>query len=254
MPETVNIFRIDPTNVGDFYSSPIHYFDWLSSVRAFDVESTDYKKYREQLHAANVILGGGGILQFEQIDNVYDAEPQKLIVWGAGHNLKDVETITPDSRLQRLTLVGIRDFGTEYEWVPCASCLHPAFENPPNEPSTDVVVYEHKNRPLSIEGLPKMTNREMDVEKVIAFLGSAATVVTNSYHGVYWATLLKRKVILVNPFSTKFQAFKHPPVVASEDDWREHVQEARVYDGALDECREANLRFAKRVREILELT
>jgi hypothetical protein len=252
MPETVNIFRIDPTNVGDFYSSPIHYFDWLSSVRAFDIETTDYDRYAEQLKAANVILGGGGILQFQQMDSLYNAAPQSLIAWGAGHNQKDTEQLIPDSRLKKFSLAGIRDYGTGYEWVPCASCLHPVFDDQPSKPENEVVVYEHKDRPLNIEGLPKMTNREMQLDKVVAFLGSAATVVTNSYHGVYWATLLKRKVVVAGVWSNKFQAFKHPPAFAEIDDWRDHIKDARVYEEALDECREANLRFSGLVRNIIQ--
>lgn len=253
MAETINIFRIDPTNVGDFYSSPIHYFDWLTAARAFDIEATDYERYREELHAAKVIVGGGGILQFQQIDALYDTAPRSLIAWGAGHNLKDAEQFAPDPRLKRFNLTGIRDYGSDYEWVPCVSCLHPAFDGPPPDPVQEVVIFEHKERPLGIEGPPVLTNREMQIEKVVAFLGSAATVVTNSYHGVYWGTLLKRKVVAIDTFSTKFRAFKHPPAFASVENWQNGIPEARIYDNALDECREANLNFSVRVRDFLEL-
>lgn len=252
MLETVNIFRIDPSNVGDFYSSPIHYFDWLSSIRAFDIEATDFDRYANQLKEANIILGGGGILKFDQIDKLSDAYPQALIAWGLGHNQEDTEQLIPDLRLKKFSLVGVRDYGIGYSWVPCVSCLHPVFDNQPDQPIKEVVVYEHKKRPLYIEGLPKLTNREMQLDKVIAFLSSAATVVTNSYHGAYWATLLKRKVVVVDSWSTKFQAFKHPPVFAETYNWRDRINEATVYEEALSECREANLGFSEQVRNIIQ--
>ena len=120
------------------------------------------------------------------------------------------------------------------------------------EPVNEVVVYEHKNHPLNIEGFPKMTNREMQLDTVLAFLGSATTVITNTYHGVYWATLLKRKVVVVDPWSTKFQAFKHAPAFAQLDNWRSHIKEAKIYVEALNECREANLRFSELARNIIQ--
>lgn len=252
MTEIINVHRVDPTNVGDMCSSPASYFDWLQSVPRLDMYETNFEQYQERLSSASVIVGGGGVLQFSQIQALYDASPGLLVAWGAGHNVHGGERLVPDSRLAQYDLVGIRDFGLEHQWVPCSSSLHRVFDGVP-EPEHEAVVYEHKDRPLGIEGVPVLTNREQHIEKVASFLGSAATVITNSYHGVYWATLLKRKVICVDPFSTKFQAFKHPPHFAAADEWRSGIPRAKVYDEALDECRDANLEFSEMVRALFDV-
>ena len=81
---------------------------------------------------------------------------------------------------------------------------------------------------------------------MINFLGSAELVITNSYHGAYWATLLKRKVVVMQPFSSKFLGFRHPLVVANNFDITD-IKNLPVYPNALKEAREANSKFAKKV-------
>ena len=47
-------------------------------------------------------------------------------------------------------------------------------------------------------------------EDVVAFLGSGAVIVTNSYHGAYWATLLGRPTVLWNPWCSEILLLKYP--------------------------------------------
>jgi exopolysaccharide biosynthesis predicted pyruvyltransferase EpsI len=89
------------------------------------------------------------------------------------------------------------------------------------------------------------------MDDVIAFLGSAETVVTNSYHGAYWATLLGRRVVVVDPFSTKFFFLKHRPVIAALQDYTKAISRTRIYPESLSECREANLNFSVKVKNLL---
>lgn len=42
-----------------------------------------------------------------------------------------------------------------------------------------------------------LTNSAMNLETAVSFLGSSEVVLTTSYHGLYWATLLGRKVIVL---------------------------------------------------------
>ena len=95
-----------------------------------------------------------------------------------------------------------------------------------------------------------MLNTGQNIEQIIEFLGSAETVVTNSYHGVYWATLLKRKVICV-PWGSKFNMFKHPPVMANERNWFEKIGQSDIYEDALTECRQANMSFFEDVLKLI---
>jgi hypothetical protein len=96
-----------------------------------------------------------------------------------------------------------------------------------------------------------MSNRERSFSKVLDFLASGEVLLTSSYHGAYWGMLLNRKVILINVFSSKFHGFKHQPPIATEEGWKSKHSEAHNYPEALAECRNANLQFSEKVRDLL---
>lgn len=180
------------------------------------------------------------------------------ILWGAGFNdknTKDTYDIEWPEYMSRFNLVGIRDFDSEYRWVPCASCMHPAFDKT-YQVKNEVVWFEHKKRLIDNRFLdqipaPRMLNTGQNIEQIIEFLGSAETVITNSYHGVYWATLLGRKVVCI-PWGSKFQSFKHSPVMATDRNWSEMISKAPTYPDALLECREANKSFYHDVVSLID--
>jgi hypothetical protein len=179
------------------------------------------------------------------------------VLWGVGHNTREMATdnITYPSYVNMFHLVGIRDWDSGYRWVPCASCMHPAFDKE-YEIKNEFVWFEHKkrlidNKLMDLVSAPRMINSGQNLEQILEFLGSGETVVTNSYHGVYWATLLKRKVICI-PWGNKFNGFKHPPVMATEKDWPDKIGQGTIYPDALDECREANIMFNDDVQRLLK--
>lgn len=178
------------------------------------------------------------------------------ILWGVGHNIKDMNNdINYPPYANKFHLVGLRDWDSGFRWVPCASCMHTAFDKE-YEIKNEFVWFEHKkrlidNRYLDLVPAPRMLNTGQNLEQIIEFLGSGETVVTNSYHGVYWATLLGRKVVCI-PWSSKFNMFKHPPTMATEKDWPSKIKEAISYPTALEECREANTEFYKDVKNLLK--
>ena len=148
----------------------------------------------------------------------------------------------------------MRDWDSEYRWVPCVSCMHPGFDKD-YDIKNQFVWFEHKKRLIDGKFLdalpaPRMLNTGQNMSQILEFLGSAETVVTNSYHGVYWATLLKRKVVCI-PWGSKFNMFKHPPTMATEKNWQDKIKDAKSYPFALHECREANLKFFDDVKELL---
>lgn len=181
------------------------------------------------------------------------------IMWGVGHNSRDIEEDLYRSNypeyIRQFHLVGVRDWNTDYRWVPCVSCMHPSFDKE-YEITNEIVWFEHKKRLIDnrfFEGfsVPRMINTGQNIEQIISFLGSAETVVTNSYHGVYWATLLNRKVVCV-PWGSKFNMFRHPPTMATERNWFDKIEKAKSYPKALSECRRANEDFYKDVSALLE--
>lgn len=244
----IHMFRIDQTNCGDWWSSPIHYFTFPSHDNV--VEINDYME-DIPLQGTAIVVGGGLIgPAFKQLEHLVKSPLIKTIGWGLGNNMLDdkkrgyvSETVPLPEYVKYFDLLGIRDDIEGYRWVPCASCMHPAFSQK-YDILHDIVIFEHKRIPINIDGFPKMSNNGNDIEKIIRFLASGETVLTNSYHGAYWALLLGRKCV-VFPFSSKFFAFKHPLVLGHMDDWKRLVSKACRYDEALFECREANIDFYK---------
>ena len=177
----------------------------------------------------------------------------KKVIWGAGHNQRGFgDTVKYPKWLQDFDLVGVRDFNVGFEWVPCASCMHPAF-NKKYDIQHEVLWFEHKKQLIKgadfgSDPVFRIVNSGQNFDQTIAILGSAKTIVTNSYHGVYWATLLGKKVICVDPWSSKFNSFKHPPTFAKGKDWAEKIEDAKSYPNALEECRQANIQFWERVK------
>lgn len=172
-------------------------------------------------------------------------------VWGAGHNGgMDTEflKIRWPRAFSRFNLIGIRDFSeaSKFHWVPCASCMHPAFDKK-YEIKNDIIWYEHKKQLIKDFGkdvIPRFVNTGDNFEQTIELLGSANTILTNSYHGAYWGTLLKKKVIVVGSWSSKFKFMKHNPVVlGKKEDWHDYIEQAPIYDNALEESRQANREF-----------
>jgi hypothetical protein len=176
---------------------------------------------------------------------------RKKVIWGAGHNIHDKREIYSfPSFIKNFDLVGIRDHNQLESWVPCPSCLHTAFDRD-YQIDHNFIVYEHKDHPLNINKAPRRNNRSRDIESVISFLGSGETIITNTYHGVYWGTLLNRKVIIIDPFSSKFYGFKHPHPISTLSGWK-HVNNTVYYPTALEECRTANLKFNSSVKDFFE--
>ncbi len=91
--------------------------------------------------------------------------------------------------------------------VPCASCMHPAFDLALDiAPEHDVVRYSAARRVEVHEptDAPHMTNEDGSIEEAVRFIASGRKIVTSSYHGAYWAQLLGREVELVS-WGSKFE-------------------------------------------------
>lgn len=172
-------------------------------------------------------------------------------LWGVGHNAaldkknKTKKLVYPDW-LAYYDLIGVRDWLQTMPWIPCASCMHPALRKEYTI-KNDVIWFEHKKQLISDFGkdsIPRFVNSGDNIEQTIELLGSANIILTNSYHGAYWGTLLKKRVIVVNPWSTKFFNLKHSPTIIDDhSDWKHHIDNAKIYNNALDECIEKTENF-----------
>lgn len=234
----INIHRVDHSNIGDIYSGVHKYFDFncLDLIDIYHLNLERIKKTHPQI----IICGGGGILRNNWIDKIQLIYKKfsNVIFWGGGWN----SSTDGKPEFIRKNLYGIRDYWDGWNWVPCSSCLLKEFDQ--QYPiSNDVVIYDHYRARTGLTGFPILTNHSKNISDVIRFLGSANTVITSSYHGAYWATLLRKKVIVINQ-SCKFKSFKHKPIIIPKfkaKDWKAY--DPQVYPEALQECRMANTNF-----------
>lgn len=87
--------------------------------------------------------------------------------------------------------------------------------------------------------------------EIIEFIGSSEIIITNSYHIAYWSTLMQKKVILAEAFSDKFEYMQYPPTPYSGN-LEVDIAKAKLYPGALENCRELTLEFVKHIQQIIQ--
>jgi len=250
-------------NPGDEASCPLPYFDF-SVTNNIKIESKrlrrqeDMAKYLEDKD--NIIFGGGGLIagrvknMFSLVQK-YKKKKHKIISWGIGYNERGENTVDYSNvkkYMKGFDIHGVRDFGHEFNYVPCSSCMHNVF-NQIKDPICDLVVYEHYGFPIPYsDGYPIMQNTGTSLEEIIKFLSSGETIVTSAFHGAYWGMLLNRKVIVI-PCGSRFFGFKHDPIFKTNNNWKKGISQSqnKNYKDYLLECRNVNKEYYKKVIEII---
>lgn len=249
------LYGIDTVNAGDLLSCPDRYFTFDTHTCHKDIVA---EFNRGKITYPRVIIGGGKLDLIA--DNAWKKRlaSEKAIFWGGGVGL---DSTVPADLFQ---LMGIREHlhkdidNKKVFYVPCASCMSRLFDLQYSV-QTDVVFYAHgnlRNRKMleyaAKNQYPIMTNYEPSAIKIMRFLGSAKTIVTNSYHGLYWGTLLGKKLIVLIPSIGKMHSFRYEPVFSSLDELPDALQRTVAYPQALKECRDLNKDFYARVCQVLE--
>ncbi len=234
-------------NTGDFAACPAQWFDFPAHrVQNYDEPLGD---------ATAVIYGGGTMNNWLQHRELL---PITTVAWGIGSSRHGEIDPWPDPH--GFDLVGVREWSEDREraglWAPCASCMSPLLDV--DYPVTrEAVLFVNASEsirtryPVAVGLAPFMKN-DRPMDEIVAFLGSAETIITNSYHGCWFGVLLGRKVVCL-PYSSKFYGFKYPVGVSENGglDWRQKAKTARVYPEALMASREASVLFYNRVIELL---
>lgn len=217
----------DSLNAGDRWSSPLEYFEFPGhEVVIGDMRAPP--DVRPDL----VIYGGGSITASPD----FHAWPCPVVAWGVGHHVRTEpwhEAMAAEharaAAVCALYFPRDRVPGLEQAWTPCASCMHPVFDEA-LEPRYLMARYSAARRIDVSDGAgPHMTNEGGTIEEAVRFLASGELVITSSYHGAYWAGLLGREVRVV-PWGSKFE---YLPALS------------------LAECRAANRRAYQSVLELL---
>lgn len=221
-------------------------------------------QYWKQTSAANKTVRDEffeklNILVSEYVKKLSETRSPRIL-WGAGHNAdyqKKVKgTLEYPSWIRNFDLIGVRDYAQEYKWAPCASCMHPALRK--TYPiKNDVIWFEHKKQlvkstEFGSDPIPRFINSGNNIDQTIELLGSANTIITNSYHGAYWGTLLKKRVIVAEPWSSKFNAMRHRPYILNKgENWKHIIDAVPIYHEALNECIDATEQYWQEVKEII---
>lgn len=263
-----SVSRLDTPNIGDIYSSPKLYINYFRDSISFDIKKIssliNCKNYADY-NDAGFIVGGGGLLDCDffryEIDLLNHIKSSALkVLWGVGLNNEVPQDINylyapkyPD--LSNYDLIGVRDYPSRWDWVPCPSCLHEVFLSDDITPLYDVVVYSHYDNDLSnlSEYFPseQFMSNSKDFHCVIKHLLSGSVVLTNSYHGAYWAQLLGRKVICF-PTTNKFLYYKYPIPVCDPNNWKSYLKLTYVDKSITEESRTANIKFSEKVLEKID--
>ncbi len=240
-------------NLGDTWCSPYDHLPGLSERWTTSVH--DLKEPTPPCDA--VIYGGGKIMGgLAETFGPHDLAARHRIAWGVSTVQKFPWSPRYARAYRQLTLVGTRDWDDRrFAFAPCATCMASDFDAP-TPPEHEVVAYLHHWRApkmgLTIpDDIPVQDNRYGDFSQTIAFIASGETVVTNSYHGTYWALLLGRKVLCI-PFSNKFHSFRVAPGYAKPSNWRQKLALARASDEMLALCRAATEDFATQVTDLVD--
>ncbi len=234
-------------NIGDKAATPARWFDFGAAT---------VQDFGARIPPCDVAVFGGGQV-FNQTTEalIYRAtKARHRVAWGIGLRSIKRQTTEYDIFRHHLALIGCRDEGIPGTvYVPCASCMAPRLTKLA-APIHEVVLYLHGVKSETVQrpaGLPTRTNLEGTFADAIDFLASSETVVTNSFHGTYWAMLMGRRVLCL-PFSDKFKGFARMPALADPEDWLPAVKSAYALPGYLRECRAANRAFYDQVLDLAE--
>ncbi|MCH9659357.1 MAG: polysaccharide pyruvyl transferase family protein [Bacteroidetes bacterium] len=267
----INIHRYDATNVGDYFCAPHQYFDELKG-KVLDISGMRKVSKKDRTHWIDtvvnnsLIIGGGGLLNlrhFEKQMQLFEslhAKGKKTVLWGPGHNEVNRELfgkkINYNVDLKNFGMAGVRDYSNKEHWVPCVSCMHTVFDQKFTETQEVGIIFSKKTLKdtsllAKLENFPS-TNNTTNLDDMVSFIGKSETLVTDSYHAMYWAMLLGKKTVVV-PTTSKFYDFKYQPVVTSYEDFEDVLSQATAYSGVLEECRTVNKDYASKVFDYLNL-
>ncbi|KJZ19665.1 polysaccharide pyruvyl transferase family protein [Loktanella sp. S4079] len=239
----------DTPNVGDRSCSPYDYFDW-GDATVSDLRKDDTPSYDIGIYGGGQVFGG-----LSRYAGVMREQSALNIAWGVGTNQTFPISPRHMRSKRKMDIIGSRDYGdNRYTYAPCPSCMSPLFDKV-TEPTHEVVFYSHAGKSPKMklqvpDHIPVKDNLCGSLDEALSFIASGQTVVSNSYHGVYWALLMGRKTICV-PFSNKFKGYRLAPHFASPSNWFDELDNGKSYPEMLEMMRGATLSFKSKVDEAI---
>lgn len=245
------ICKFKTENTGDLEICPYDYFPEYFNQYIVQKVDNDYLQYLHFKQSVFILGGGGLINQNDNWNNGINKliENKNIVIgWGIGFNQHKGKTLNSEVNLNDFTLLGIRDFNIGYPYLPCISCLKKELTIKSKiERKIGCIIHYH-NTELKFD-YPTMYNNQ-PFEDIIKFISESEVIITNTYHIMYWSTLMNKKVILFNPFSNKFDNFKFKPVKYTGN-LEEDIKKSQNYPEAIDECKKLNLAFFEKVKKLI---
>ena len=232
------IHRLDFVNRGDIYCGYYKYFKYLYNydIHIHDIENPNIELIKEN---DIVIIGGGGLInawnKWNNFINIISSKSKNVILWSVGYNnIYDIEDITVDIDFNKIKMISIRDYNhpSNFRYVPCATCMLP-YLNIKSSIKRDIGIISHNYYKFDYNNYDIIYNSD-NIYNIMQFIASSNIIISNSYHAIYWATLMRKKVILMYETSTRFHHFKYPPIKYSGDIFND-INLAKIYYNALDE-------------------
>ena len=254
-------------NVGDYWASPTHYYDFpfdYERVQFVHVcnnvrDNSDWDGVKDSI----VIIGGGGLIVTTEnylqhgLENLI--KNNKCILWGIGSN-----TTVHDERMswefikdKNIIMSGIRDtvHGVNVNYVPCVSSKHKVFDKYIDNKvkGEGIGILEHVDYNVPIEGIDKIKNN-CSIEELIDFIESKEYLISTTYHGLFWSQLLGKKVCYFNEdkdINSKFINLRNRVHICNRHNYEVMVKNSSNVDGLIKESRFLNDMFYKKLIKLV---
>lgn len=216
-----------PANLGDWICSPYYYFVNYFSQYTCVLHSDWAVLWHEIERSDIVIFGGGGLLdnsdELNRVLNRLIENCDNVIIWGAGthkyteNNIFGKKTATEKINYEKAAIVGVRDFQhpSGLSYLPCVSCMNPAFSTSQDEVPIRRNVGTIKSAleaNFAVQGLPSFVTNAEPIGTVVNYILSSKIILVSSYHGAFWSMLMGKKAILpaTRLGVDKYKYFRHP--------------------------------------------
>lgn len=252
------INRINSSNTGDWNCSPLQYYwDYFSqfNIRRHDIRYIDYSSINKE---DVVIFGGGGLFDYAEFTNrninrVLETGA-KCICWSSGLNTHSEfgQSFETEVKWEKFTLCTLRDYenSKKIEYMSDVTCKHPSFDEEYSI-KRKIGIATHKDYQIKDLNFDLITNNK-SIEEIIRFIGESEVIVSNSFHMIYWAQLLGKKVICYAPFASKFFSYKYKPQYLNTIEDLDKAIEKCDNPNILDESRKENDCFFEKVKKICD--
>lgn len=197
-------------NTGDNQCDPLDYYQIPGERLRVSINTPMPKFTKEDA----VIIGGGGLLDYSNEWNtkIRQAflEAGRVVIWGAGQNRHyDNSKLKPLNLQPNSGLIGVRDDGGSLDYLPCPSCANAVFDVPVDSCCTNLpLLIHHTGRPR-IEYCNQIDN-SASMADIIGAIRRHRFIISETYHGTYWSMLLGRRVVVLRPFSSRFDRLGVP--------------------------------------------